>query len=134
LKEVEGATAEHSDEDWYTNLLWLERQKCMLLAHAGTLFSVFVPGVHKADLAPIGASIVALIHNELRAESLPLNRFGVLDPGSVELAKTASRTYRASRPAISFPSSWPKDHQPATPPSSAGTISGLWIDSTFCLT
>jgi hypothetical protein len=86
------ATAEHRDEDWYANLLWLERQKCMLIAHARTLFSVFVPRVHKADLVPIGASVVALIHNELRAESLPLNRFGVLDPGSVELAKTASRT------------------------------------------
>src|SRR5216683_7860087 len=86
------STAEHSDEDWYANLLWLERQKCMLLAHAGTLFSVFFPGVHKADLVPIGVPVVTHIHNELRAESLPLDRFGVLDPGSVELAKTASRT------------------------------------------
>ncbi len=86
------ATVEHTDEDWYVNLLWLERQKCLLLAHARTLFSVFVPGVHKADLMPIGASVVALIQNELRAETLPLDRFGVLDPGSVELAKTASRS------------------------------------------
>lgn len=89
------ATAEHRDEDWYANLLWLERQKCMLIAHAGTLFSVFAPRVHKADLTPIGASVVALIHNELRAEILPLDRIGVLDPGSVELAKTASRTVLA---------------------------------------
>ena len=86
------ATVEHTDEDWYANLLWLERQKCLLLAHAETLFSVFVPGVHKADLVPIGASAVARIHNELRGESLPLDRFGVLDPGSVVLAKTASRS------------------------------------------
>ena len=86
------ATAKQYDEDWYAHQLWLERQKCMLIAHAGTLFSVFVPRVHEADLVPIGASVVALIHNELRAESLPLDRFGVLDPGSVELAKTASRT------------------------------------------
>ena len=86
------ATAEHSDEDWYANLLWLERQKCLLLAHARTLFSVFVPSVHKADLMPVGASIVALIDNELLAENLPLDRLGVLDPGSVVLAKTASRS------------------------------------------
>jgi hypothetical protein len=86
------STVEHTEEDWYVNLFWLERQKCLLLAHARTLFSVFVPGVHKADLMPIGASVVALIHNELRAENLPLDRFGLLDPGSVELAKTASRT------------------------------------------
>ena len=37
-------------------------------------------------------SAVALIHNELRGESLPLDRFGVLDPGSVVPAKTASRS------------------------------------------
>lgn len=86
------AAVEHTDEDWYANLLWLERRKCLLLAHARTLFSIFVPGVRKADLVPIGASVVALIHNELRAENLPLDRLGVLAPGSVELAKTASRT------------------------------------------
>ena len=28
------AIVEHSDEDWYANLLWLERQKCLLLADA----------------------------------------------------------------------------------------------------
>ena len=32
-----------ADEDWYANLLWLDRQKCLLLTHAGTLFSVFLP-------------------------------------------------------------------------------------------
>jgi uncharacterized protein DUF6933 len=24
--------------DWYLNLLWIERRKCLLLTHAGTLF------------------------------------------------------------------------------------------------
>jgi Domain of unknown function (DUF6933) len=32
-----------SDDDWYLNLVWLERQKCLLLTHSGTLFSVFRP-------------------------------------------------------------------------------------------
>jgi hypothetical protein len=41
---------------------------------------------------PIGASVIALIHAELRSESLPLDRFGLLDPSSVRLAKTASRS------------------------------------------
>lgn len=76
----------------YVNLLWLERQKCLLLAHARTLFSVFVPSVHKTDLVPIGASVVTLIHHELRAENLPPDRLDILDPASVGLSKTASRT------------------------------------------
>ncbi len=85
-------SVEPSNDDWYANLLWLDRRKCLLMAHAGTLFSVFVPSMHKADLKPIGESVIAFIEAELRAESLPLNRFGVLDPSSVRLAKTASRT------------------------------------------
>jgi hypothetical protein len=85
-------TVEHSDQDWYANLLWLDGRKCLLFAHAGTLFSAFVPDIHKADLVPIGPSVVAFIHRELEAESLPLDRFGVLDSRSIELAKTESRT------------------------------------------
>jgi len=85
-------TVVRTDQDWYANLIWLDGRKCLLLAHAGTLFSVFIPDIHKADLVPIGASIVALIEKELVGESLPLDRFGVLDSRSIELAKTESRT------------------------------------------
>jgi uncharacterized protein DUF6933 len=83
---------EHNDQDWYANLLWLDSRKCLLLTHTGTLFSAFAPDIHKADLVPIGPSVVAFIHKELEAESLPLDRFGVLDSRSIELAKTVSRT------------------------------------------
>ena len=83
---------EPNDADWYANLLWLDRRKCLLLVHAGTLFSVFAPDVRKAHLAPIGPLVVRLIERELHAEDLPLDCFGDLDPGAVTLAKTASRT------------------------------------------
>ena len=85
-------TVEPSDHDWYANLLWLERRKCLLLAHAGTLFSVFVPDVRKSDLMPIGPCVLRFIHKELEAESLPLDRLGILDSRSIALAKTRSRT------------------------------------------
>ena len=81
-----------SEEDWYGNLLWLDRQKCLLLTHAGTLFSIFRPGVRVADLRPIGGYLVEAIEAELRAESLPLDTFGRLDPDGVRLAGTASRS------------------------------------------
>ena len=83
---------EPSDADWYANILWLDRRKCLLLAHAGTLFAIFAPDVRKADLAPIGPLVVRLIERELHAEDLPLDCFGDLDPSAVTLAKTASRT------------------------------------------
>jgi hypothetical protein len=83
--------AEPAADDWYANLLWLDRRKCLLLAHASTLFSVFVPGVRKSDLVPTGPVVMSLIQEELRAESLPLDCLGVLAPSSVEIARTASR-------------------------------------------
>jgi hypothetical protein len=43
-----------TEDDWYLNLLWIDRQKCILLTHAGTLFSVFRAGVRRADLRPLG--------------------------------------------------------------------------------
>jgi hypothetical protein len=84
-------TVEPSDHDWYANLLWVDGRKCLLFAHAGTLFSVFVPDIRKAGLVPIGPSVVALIHGELEAESLSLDRLGVLDSSSIALATTESR-------------------------------------------
>jgi hypothetical protein len=31
------ADLEAHDDDWYPNLLWFDRRKCLLLVHAGTL-------------------------------------------------------------------------------------------------
>lgn len=81
-----------SDKDWYANLLWVDRQKCLLLTHAGTLFSVFVAGVRTADLRPIGPYVVKVIEQELRSEDLHMDVLGPLDPDQVVIAKTASRS------------------------------------------
>ena len=81
-----------ADDDWYANLLWLDRQKCLLLTHAGTLFSVFLAGVRKADLRPIGPYVVKAVEAELCSESLSPDTFGQLNPDTVRLAKTASRS------------------------------------------
>ena len=85
-------TIEPGDQDWYANLLWLDGRKCLLLAHAGTLFAIFVPDIRKPDLMPIGPYVVRFIHKELEAESFPLDRLGALDSRSIALAKTESRT------------------------------------------
>ena len=50
-----------ADEDWYANLLWIDREKCLLLTHAGTLFSVVMPGVRVGELRPIGPYVVAAL-------------------------------------------------------------------------
>ena len=60
-----------SDDDWYLNLIWIERQKCLLPTHSGTLFSVFRARVRAAGLRPLGNYLVAVIEDDLRAEGLP---------------------------------------------------------------
>lgn len=50
---------------WYDNLLWLDRRKCVLLTHAGTLFPVFVADVRKRDFQPPGALLTARIEAAL---------------------------------------------------------------------
>jgi hypothetical protein len=81
-----------SDDDWYMNLLWLDRGKCLLLAHAGTLFPVFVADVRAADLRPLGRYVVRIIEGELASEGLQPDSLGQLDPDAVQVAKTASRS------------------------------------------
>lgn len=84
--------ANPTDDDWYANLFWIDRRKHLLLAHAGTLFPVFVADVRKTDLLPLGLVAVRLIRNELGMENLAPDALGELDPNSVRIAKTASRT------------------------------------------
>lgn len=86
------ADALPSDDDWYLNLLWIDRRKCLLLTHAGTLFPVFVADVRKADITPIGPYVASLVEEHLYAENLEPDVLGRLDPDDVHLAKTASRS------------------------------------------
>lgn len=78
-------------EDWYANLLVLDRRKCLLLTHAGTLFTIFEPDVRAAGLRDTGRLVTGLITRELEREGLPAGTFGDLDPAAVAVARTASR-------------------------------------------
>jgi hypothetical protein len=91
-----------ADDDWYANLLWLDRRKCLLLTHAGTLFSVFIADVRKRDLQPPGLAVARAITNALRYEELPLTVLGPIDPDSIQLAKTASRQVLGHMNEIAF--------------------------------
>lgn len=91
-----------SDADFYANLLWIDGRKCLLITHAGTLFSVFFSDVRAADLRPVGGFIVPAIHHALASEGLPKETFGLLDPDEVELAKTASRSVLGSMNDLAF--------------------------------
>ncbi len=80
-----------SDEDWYANLLWIDRRKCLLLTHAGTLFAVFVADVRARQLKTIGPFVIDHIEAALADERCASGALGVLDPAALRLARTASR-------------------------------------------
>jgi Domain of unknown function (DUF6933) len=80
-----------TEGDWYLNLLWIDRRKCLLLTHSGTLFSVFHADIRNGDLRPIGAYLIDAIESELRAEQLPVDTFPGLQADGVLLTKTSSR-------------------------------------------
>jgi hypothetical protein len=90
-REITLVQSAPSDDDWYTNVLWIDRRKCLLLTHAGTLFPIFAADIRKPDLQPLGPFIVSLIHVALKDEQLPADALGELDPDALQLAKTASR-------------------------------------------
>jgi hypothetical protein len=79
-------------EDWYGNLLWFDRRKCLLLTHAGTLFSVFEADVRAAGLRDTHSLVTDLVARELAREGLSPATFGPLDRQELIVAKTADRS------------------------------------------
>lgn len=77
-----------SDEDWYANVLWIDRRECVLVTHVDTLFSVFVADVRAADPRPAGPYFVAIVEAERRAQELLRDSFSPLDPDNVQVARS----------------------------------------------
>jgi hypothetical protein len=78
-----------SPDDWYANVFWVQRRKCLLVTHAETLFCVFTPAVRAASPGPLHAFVAALIARQLAAEGFPAGAPGRLDSGQASIAKTA---------------------------------------------
>jgi hypothetical protein len=85
------APAPH-DEDWYANLLWFDRRKCLLATHTGTLYTIFEADVTASGLRATRQLMTGLISPELRHEDLPSATFGVLGQQELLLAKPADRS------------------------------------------
>jgi hypothetical protein len=97
------------DDDWYANLLWLDRRKCLLVAHAGTLFSLFVADIRVGELRPFERRIVELLTAALLEEGLPIDALGRLEPSEVRIAKTVSRHVLGVMNQMAFEIAWHAD-------------------------
>jgi hypothetical protein len=47
-------TSEESPADWYANLFWIERRKCILFTNVGTLFPLITLDVRKDSVRDFG--------------------------------------------------------------------------------
>jgi hypothetical protein len=80
------------DEDWYANLVRLDRRRCLLLTHTATLFTIIEAGLTAAALRRTQALVTGLIDRELVNESLPPDTFGRLHDQPLHIATTADRS------------------------------------------
>lgn len=108
-KRVRLVEAAASEDDWYAKLIWLDRRKCLLLAHADTLFPVFVADVRAAELRPFEERVVGWVEGALLEEGLPPDLLGRLDAREVVLAKTASRRVLGVMNEMAFTCAWRAD-------------------------
>jgi hypothetical protein len=104
-----------TEDDWYANLVWIDRRKCLLIVHAGTLFSLFVADIRVSDLRPFERRIVGLLAGALLEEGLPIDALGRLEPSEVRLAKTASKHVLGVMNQMAFEIGWHVDQ-----------VGGLW--------
>lgn len=79
-------------DDWYANVLIIERRKCLLIVHADTLFAVFEPDVRVAQFDNLGIYAATLVVDALTSEGMSGAALGPTDPASVRVAKTTSRS------------------------------------------
>ncbi len=83
---------EPDPEDWYANLLWFDRRKCLLLTHSATLFSIFEADAPVSGLRATREFVADLIGRELSCEGLSAGTFGDLERQEVLLARTVDRS------------------------------------------
>ena len=65
LTPIEVSDVPSAPDEWYANLVWIDRRKCLLLLHADTLFSVFVADVRKPQLAIFGHYLAGTVATAL---------------------------------------------------------------------
>lgn len=95
--DLQTASIPADANDWYANLLWLDRRKCLLITHAGSLVSVFAPDVGAHQLRPPGPLVIPRITEQLAAKGLSAHILGLGDDSQGRADAGAESCCRGSR-------------------------------------
>ncbi len=96
------ATPEPDDDDWYANLLFIDRRKCLLVTHAATAFSAVALDVRAADGPNLRDLARDAIRRALAVERLAPDALGDLEQTTAIVAPTASRRVLGLMNEIAF--------------------------------
>lgn len=91
-------------QEWYANLFYLDRRKCLLFTHAGTLFSFVVAGVSRKDIKVLPELFRKELSKALFYEEFSSGQIEEFMKRAQEItiAKTTSRSVLASMNQILF--------------------------------
>ncbi len=91
-------------ENWYANLIRIDRRKCLLFTNEKTLFSFLIPAVKKENLKNIVEEFLINLNLNLQAEEFPgeiINRV-MQEYTEIGFAKTASKTVLGAMTQLMF--------------------------------
>lgn len=102
--ELAQAAEEFGADEWYVNLFHLDRRKCLLFTHAGTLFSFVVAGVSRKDIQSLPRLFrkelsKALFYEEFAAAQIEEFMKRVQE---IAIAKTTNRSVLSSMNQILY--------------------------------
>ena len=90
--------------NWYANLLWFNRKKCILFTNEKTLYTFLIPKVKKENLKNIIDEFLFNLNMNLQAEKFPLEVINKVMQEYTDMgfAKTASRHVLGSMNELAF--------------------------------
>ncbi len=93
---------------WHANLLRIQRRKCVLFTNDSTLYSLFVPGLRKADFEQLPQVFGQSLFRALRLEDFSQQQIEVVldEIEDLHFAKTNSRSVLGSMNDLAHQLTW----------------------------
>ena len=93
--------------EWYANLLWIERRKCILFTDSASLYSFLVADIRKSDLGDfrsfLGRYLAAsLVNHGIQPRAVP----SLSSDDDLRLARTRDRVVLGCMTEIAFHYKW----------------------------